>query len=54
MSQYELYYWPGFAGRGEFVRLMFAVIDVPFLDHAKATPDACRADIIKIRTGACE
>jgi hypothetical protein len=25
-----LYYWPGFAGRGEFVRLLFVETDTPF------------------------
>ncbi|RTE75164.1 hypothetical protein BHE90_010358 [Fusarium euwallaceae] len=40
MSQpeYELFYWPGFPGRGEFIRLLFEEADVPYSDIAK-TPD---------------
>ena len=48
---FELYYWPGLAGRGEFVRLMFAVIDVPFVDHSKLNPDECRDTILGVRSG---
>ncbi|HUK65360.1 MAG TPA: glutathione S-transferase [Anaeromyxobacteraceae bacterium] len=29
---YELYYWPGIQGRGEFVRLAFEEAGVPYLD----------------------
>ena len=28
--EYELYYWQGFAGRGEFVRLLFEEAGVPY------------------------
>ena len=40
MSQpeYELIYWPGLPGRGEFVRLLFEEAGVPYSDIAK-TPD---------------
>ncbi|RMJ16126.1 hypothetical protein CDV36_004166 [Fusarium kuroshium] len=40
MSQpeYELFYWPGFPGRGEFIRLLFEEANVPYSDIAK-TPD---------------
>ncbi|KAJ4323379.1 hypothetical protein N0V84_004383 [Fusarium piperis] len=40
MSQpeYELIYWPGLPGRGEFVRLLFEEAAVPYSDIAK-TPD---------------
>ncbi|RSL54481.1 hypothetical protein CEP53_007423 [Fusarium sp. AF-6] len=37
-SEYELFYWPGFPGRGEFIRLLFEEADVPYSDIAK-TPD---------------
>ncbi|KAL9109411.1 MAG: hypothetical protein Q9227_005918 [Pyrenula ochraceoflavens] len=30
--QYELYYWPGVPGRGEFVRLVFEAAGVPYKD----------------------
>jgi len=29
---YELYYWPGIPGRGEFVRLALAEADAPYVD----------------------
>jgi glutathione S-transferase len=32
--KYELYYWPGLQGRGEFVRLAFEEAGVPYLDVA--------------------
>lgn len=31
---YELYYWPGIPGRGEFVRLAFEEADAPYVDIA--------------------
>jgi glutathione S-transferase len=30
--RYELYYWPGIPGRGEFVRLVFEEAGVPYVD----------------------
>jgi glutathione S-transferase len=33
--RYELYYWPGIQGRGEFVRLAFEEADVPYVDVAR-------------------
>ncbi|KAH6976073.1 putative glutathione S-transferase family protein [Ilyonectria sp. MPI-CAGE-AT-0026] len=36
---YELIYWPGLPGRGEFVRLLFEEAGVPYTDHSK-TPQA--------------
>jgi glutathione S-transferase len=38
-DRYELFYWPGLQGRGEFVRLLFEDAGVPFLDHAKRSPE---------------
>jgi glutathione S-transferase len=32
---YELYYWPGILGRGEFVRLAFEFSRTPYLDVAR-------------------
>ncbi|MGA9855524.1 MAG: glutathione S-transferase [Gammaproteobacteria bacterium] len=32
---YELYYWPGIQGRGEFIRLALEEAGVPYLDIAK-------------------
>lgn len=32
---YELYYWPGLQGRGEFVRLAFEEAGVAYVDHAR-------------------
>jgi glutathione S-transferase len=32
--KYELYYWPGIPGRGEFVRLAFEAAGVPYVDIA--------------------
>ena len=33
--KYELYYWPGIQGRGEFVRLAFEDAGVPYADVAR-------------------
>jgi glutathione S-transferase len=35
MSEYELYYWPGIPGRGEFVRLVLEAAGVPYRDVAR-------------------
>jgi glutathione S-transferase len=35
MSEYELYYWPGIQGRGEFVRLALEAAGVPYRDAAR-------------------
>jgi glutathione S-transferase len=32
---YELYYWPGLQGRGEFIRLAFEDAGVPYVDIAR-------------------
>ncbi|GAO15883.1 uncharacterized protein UV8b_07770 [Ustilaginoidea virens] len=36
---YELIYWPGIPGRGEFIRLLFEDAGVPYLDTAKSADD---------------
>jgi glutathione S-transferase len=35
MDRYELYYWPGLQGRGEFVRLLFEDAGVDYTDVAR-------------------
>jgi glutathione S-transferase len=37
--KYELYYWNGLQGRGEFVRLAFEEAGVPYVDIAKVPED---------------
>ena len=32
---YELYYWPGIQGRGEFVRLALEEAGAPYVDVAR-------------------
>lgn len=39
-AEYELIYWPGLPGRGEFVRLLFEEAGVPFKDLARTPDDA--------------
>src|SRR5258708_18370926 len=34
-EDYELYYWPGIQGRGEFIRLAFEEAGVPYVDVAR-------------------
>ena len=36
--QYELYYWPGLPGRGEFVRLALEEAGADYVDVARGTP----------------
>jgi glutathione S-transferase len=38
--RYELYYWPGLQGRGEFVRLALEAASVPYVDVARASKRA--------------
>ncbi len=40
MSEYELYYWPGLQGRGEFVRLALEAAGVPYRDVARESGDS--------------
>lgn len=37
--QYELYYWPGLPGRGEFVRLAFEEAGCPYVDVGRLPAD---------------
>ncbi|APT57943.1 MAG: glutathione S-transferase [Azospirillum brasilense] len=34
-TAYELFYWPGLPGRGEFVRLALEAAGAPYTDHAR-------------------
>jgi glutathione S-transferase len=38
---YELYYWPGIQGRGEFVRLAFEEAAAPYIDIALVAEGKC-------------
>lgn len=38
MADYELHYWPGIQGRGEFVRLALEATGTPYLDVARDAP----------------
>lgn len=38
-TRYELYYWPGIPGRGEFVRLVFEDAGVPYIDVGRLPPE---------------
>jgi glutathione S-transferase len=37
--QYELYYWPGLPGRGEFVRLAFEEAGCPYVEMGRLTAE---------------
>jgi glutathione S-transferase len=52
MSEYELYYWPGIQGRGEFVRLALEAAGVPYHDVARKTGgDGGLKPIMKLLNG---
>ncbi|WBO22411.1 glutathione S-transferase [Sphingomonas abietis] len=42
---YELWYWPGIPGRGEFVRLSLEAGGIAYVDQAFENPDALMDDI---------
>ncbi|MFM2066558.1 MAG: hypothetical protein RLZZ584_1467 [Pseudomonadota bacterium] len=42
MSSYELHYWPGIQGRGEFVRLALEATGTPYMDIARGPEDKGR------------
>ena len=44
---YELWYWPGIPGRGEFVRLSLEAGGIEYIDQAFENPDALSTDIGK-------
>lgn len=40
---YELLYWPGIPGRGEFIRLAFEAVGVPYKDTANESEDGIKS-----------
>jgi glutathione S-transferase len=42
---YQLWYWPGIPGRGEYVRLALEAGGIPYVDQAFEQPDALMSDI---------
>jgi glutathione S-transferase len=42
---YELWYWPGIPGRGEYVRLSLEAGGIPYVDQAFENPDALMGDL---------
>jgi glutathione S-transferase len=51
MAAYELYYWPGLQGRGEFVRLALEEAEAPYRDVAKEGSEAGASDTIAAALG---
>lgn len=51
MGAYELFYWPGIQGRGEFVRLALEEADANYVDVAR-TPAGMREMMKLMRAGA--
>ena len=47
---YELIYWPGLPGRGEFIRLLFEEAGVPYTDHAP-NPDEAVSKVTGLISG---
>jgi glutathione S-transferase len=45
MMPYELWYWPGIPGRGEFVRLSLEAGGIAYIDQAFEKPDALMGDM---------
>lgn len=45
-AEYELIYWPGIPGRGEYVRLLFEEAGVPYRDHARS--ETAVATVLKL------
>ena len=48
-ASYELLYWPGIPGRGEFIRLAFEASGTPYKDTGNAEKDGAR-QVIKTST----
>lgn len=55
-SSYELFYWPGLQGRGEFVRLLFEDAGAAYIDVARLPADQGGgvAAIQKLLRGECD
>ncbi|HEY4252196.1 MAG TPA: glutathione S-transferase [Roseomonas sp.] len=54
MAGYELHYWPGLQGRGEFVRLALEEAGVPYRDLAKEGSESKAAGAIAAGLGAAD
>jgi len=48
---YDLWYWPGIQGRGEFVRLALEAAGVPYRDRARADGVEALVDDLDARSG---
>lgn len=48
---YDLWYWTGIPGRGEFVRLALEAGSIPYRDHAREEGDAAMIEDMARRTG---
>lgn len=48
---YELYYWPGFPGRGEFIRLALEAGDADYIDIGNASPEGAEAVVALLQGG---
>lgn len=51
--KYELYYWPGIAGRGEFVRLALEEVGAAYVDKAKDSAGEMVA-VEKLQQAMCD
>ena len=49
--RYELFYWPGIQGRGEFVRLAFEDAGVPYVDVGRGRGGVAAIERIRERPG---
>lgn len=50
-APYELYYWPGIQGRGEFVRLALEYAGVPYVDVARSKKHGGVGALMKFLNG---
>jgi glutathione S-transferase len=51
-SPYELLYWPGIPGRGEFIRLAFEAASVSYRDVSNEQKDGEQSSILTIPQGS--
>src|SRR5689334_13356960 len=51
-ARYELFYWPGLPGRGEFVRLALEDVGAPYVDLGRDDPAKGIAAIRRFLEGA--
>ncbi|HYG67513.1 MAG TPA: glutathione S-transferase, partial [Anaeromyxobacteraceae bacterium] len=50
-TRYELFYWPGIQGRGEFVRLAFEDAGVPYVDVGRGRGGVAAIERLRERPG---